>query len=169
MAATAAIANGGHYHEPRLVEEIVDESTGDARLMVGKEHLIAIKKPGNWDKIRTAMTHVVEGARGTARRLKNEHYRIAGKTGTAQVFTVKQDEEYDETKITKKMRDHALFIAYAPVEDPRIAVAVIVENGGHGGSVAAPVAKQVMDAWLLGRDRKTVIQASNTVSAGGQN
>ena len=81
--------------------------------------------------------------------IRNEHYHIAGKTGTAQVFTVKQDEEYDEEKIDKKMRDHALFIAFAPVEKPRIAVAVIVENGGHGGSVAAPIAKRIMDYHLL--------------------
>ena len=148
-AATAAIANGGHYHEPRLVEEILDESTGMVVPTDGKDHVIPIKDPLNWNKIRDAMTNVVEGPRGTARRLHNEHYRIAGKTGTAQVFTVKQDEEYEESKVSKKMRDHALFIAYAPVEDPQIAVAVIVENGGHGGSTAAPVAKEIMDAWLL--------------------
>ena len=148
-AATAAIANGGHYHEPRLVEEIVDESTGAVLPSGGKEHVIPVKNSSNWDEIHKSMIHVIEGARGTARHLRNEHYRIAGKTGTSQVFTVKQDEEYDESKIPKKMRDHALFIAYAPVEDPQIAVAVIVENGGHGGATAAPVAKQVMDAWLL--------------------
>jgi penicillin-binding protein 2 len=151
-AATAAIANGGYYHEPRLVEEIVDESTGIIARSEVEGHVVPIKDVANWNKIRDAMTHVVEGPRGTARRLHNEHYRIAGKTGTAQVFTVKQDEEYEESKVSKKMRDHALFIAYAPVEDPQIAVAVIVENGGHGGSTAAPVAKQIMDAWLL-KDR----------------
>ncbi|WP_456380049.1 penicillin-binding protein 2 [Thiolapillus sp.] len=148
-AATAAIANGGHYLEPRLVEEVVDESMGEVRPSDTKEHIIPINNPSNWDEIRKSMVHVIEGARGTARHLQNEHYRIAGKTGTAQVFTVKQDEEYDEETVPEKMRDHALFIAYAPVEDPQIAVAVIVENGGHGGATAAPVAKQVMDAWLL--------------------
>ncbi|WP_456414053.1 penicillin-binding protein 2 [Thiolapillus sp.] len=153
-AATAAIANGGRYHEPRLVEEIVDESTGAALPSGGKEYIIPVKNPDHWDEIRQSMIHVIEGQRGTARHLQNEHYRIAGKTGTAQVFTVKQDEEYDEETVPEKMRDHALFIAYAPVEDPRIAVAVIVENGGHGGATAAPVAKQVMDAWLLGADGK---------------
>ena len=94
------------------------------------------------------MAQVVEGARGTAKRIWTEQYRIAGKTGTAQVFTVKQDEEYDEEKVAKKMRDHALFIAFAPIENPRIAVAVIVENGGHGGSVAAPIARRIMDRYL---------------------
>ena len=149
-AATAAIANGGHYHEPRLVSAILDESNGDVSPEPGKTHTIPRHNPANWNKIREAMEHVVQGPRGTARQLKNEHYRIAGKTGTAQVFTVAQDAEYDEETVTKKMRDHALFIAYAPVEDPKIAIAVIVENGGHGGSTAAPVAKKVMDAWLLG-------------------
>jgi penicillin-binding protein 2 len=98
------------------------------------------------------MTNVVESPRGTAKRIRSDKYRIAGKTGTAQVFSVKQDEEYDEEKIEKKYRDHALFIAYAPIEDPQIAVAVVVENGGHGGSVAAPIAKRIMDAYLLGTD-----------------
>jgi penicillin-binding protein 2 len=95
------------------------------------------------------MTEVVEGPRGTAKRIHTDRYRIAGKTGTAQVFTVAQDEEYDEEGLDKKLRDHALFIAYAPVEDPQIAVAVVVENGGHGGSVAAPIARAIMDAYLL--------------------
>ncbi len=168
-AATAAIANGGLYHAPRLVDEIVDENTGAVHAVEEKAYPIPIKNPGNWDKIRDAMTHVVEGARGTARRLKNPYYRIAGKTGTAQVFTVKQDEEYEESKVSKKNRDHALFIAYAPVEDPQIAVAVIVENGGHGGSTAAPVAKKVMDAWLLGSDSKAFVQAHTSAATGEAN
>jgi penicillin-binding protein 2 len=81
----------------------------------------------------------------------NNDYRIAGKTGTAQVFTVKQNERYDEDKIPKHLRDHALFVSFAPAEKPRIAVAVIVENGGHGGSIAAPIAKAIMDYYLLGK------------------
>ncbi|MBA1331099.1 penicillin-binding protein, partial [Candidatus Endoriftia persephone str. Guaymas] len=93
---------------------------------------------------------VVQGPRGTARRIRNKKYRIAGKTGTAQVFSVGQDEEYDEKTVAKRKRDHALFIAFAPAEMPKIAVAVIVENGGHGGSVAAPIARKVMDQYLLG-------------------
>ena len=77
-------------------------------------------------------------------------YKTAGKTGTAQVFGIAQDDEYDEETVIKKLRDHALFISYAPVENPRIAVAVIVENGGHGSSSAAPIARRVMDAYLVG-------------------
>ena len=150
-AATAAIANGGHYLEPRLVAELLDENSGTSSVVESVDHPIPLHNEQNWNKVREAMTHVVEGRRGTARRIRNDDYRIAGKTGTAQVFTVAQDAEYNEEEVARHMRDHALFIAYAPVEDPRIAVAVIVENGGHGGSVAAPIAKRIMDAWLLGK------------------
>jgi penicillin-binding protein 2 len=75
-------------------------------------------------------------------------YQSAGKTGTAQVFTIKQEEKYNEDAIDFKMRDHALFIAFAPVHDPQIAVAIIAEHGGHGGSVAAPIAGEIIDAYL---------------------
>ena len=114
------------------------------------EKKIDIVDPIDWSDVATSMSNVVESPRGTAKRIRSDRYRIAGKTGTAQVFTVKQDEEYDEDKIDKKFRDHALFVAYAPVDDPQIAVAVIVENGGHGGSAAAPIARKIMDAYLLG-------------------
>jgi penicillin-binding protein 2 len=116
-----------------------------------EENDVPIKNKENWDKVLTAMERVVHHWRGTAYRAigKDAPYKIAGKTGTAQVFSVKQDEEYDEEKIDERLRDHALFIAFAPVEAPKIAVAVIVENGGHGGSTAAPIARKVMDYYLL--------------------
>ncbi len=148
-AATAALADDGRYREPRLVAELVDEATGERQPVQAVVHQIPIQDPANWEAIRQAMIHVVEDPHGTARRIRTNRYRIAGKTGTAQVFTVAQDAEYDEEKVARHMRDHALFIAYAPVEDPRIAVAVIVENGGHGGVAAAPIARKIMDAWLL--------------------
>ncbi len=156
-AATAAIANGGIYIEPRLVATITNASDGSVSFPDTRQEPIPTKDPLHWEKIKESMVHVIQGARGTARKLKNPYYRIAGKTGTAQVFTVKQDEEYKDLNVTKKMQDHALFIAYAPVEDPQIAIAVIVENGGHGGSTAAPVAKKVMDAWLLSDEAKQAI------------
>ena len=149
-AATAAIANDGIYFSPRVVNEIINEDTNEATKIPPVINDIPIGDQENWERIKAAMINVVEGERGTAKRIANNEYRIAGKTGTAQVFTVKQEEEYDEEAIEKKMRDHALFIAYAPVDNPRIAVAVIVENGGHGGSTAAPIAKRMMDAYLLG-------------------
>jgi penicillin-binding protein 2 len=110
---------------------------------------VSISNKRNWSEVHDAMVNVTEGKRGTAKRIRTPLYRIAGKTGTAQVFSVKQNEEYDEEKIAKKFRDHALFVAYAPADAPQIAVAVIVENGGHGGSTAAPIARKLMDAYLL--------------------
>ena len=97
------------------------------------------------------LTDVVNGEGGTARGIGwNAPYKIAGKTGTAQVKSVGQAESYSESRTAEHLRDHALFIAFAPVEDPKIAVAVIVENGGHGGSAAAPIARKIMDQYLLG-------------------
>jgi len=87
---------------------------------------------------------------GTARASgRRSAYSIAGKTGTAQVVAIAQGEEYDESALREELRDHALFIAFAPIENPKIAIAVVVENGGSGASVAAPIARQVMDQYFL--------------------
>ena len=145
-AATAAMANRGRLIEPRVVRATgtpgikAEDPTSAPVRRVPVEHDL------DWDNVIGAMTDVVE--HGTAKRIRTNAYRIAGKTGTAQVFTVGQKERYNESQVSERKRDHALFVAFAPVEDPRIAVAVIVENGGHGGSVAAPIARQVMDAYL---------------------
>ena len=107
-------------------------------------------KQRHWDYVIKAMEDVVHHPKGTAKVInKGLNYRIAGKTGTAQVIGIKQDEEYDAEKVALRNRDHALFIAFAPAEAPRIAVAVLVENGEHGSSTAAPIARKVMDAYLL--------------------
>ncbi len=147
-SATATLANRGQRIRPRMVESIdLPDGTRKATRMESTQ--LSQVDPEHWEQIIHAMQQVVEGMRGTARRIRSDHYSIAGKTGTAQVFTVKQDEEYDEKTVEKYKRDHALFIAFAPVDEPRIAIAVIVENGGHGGSVAAPIARKVMDRYLL--------------------
>ncbi|RDH91875.1 MAG: penicillin-binding protein 2 [endosymbiont of Seepiophila jonesi] len=147
-SATATLANRGQHIRPRMVESIdLPDGTQKATRMESTQ--LSQVDPEHWEQVIHAMQQVVEGLRGTARRIRSDHYSIAGKTGTAQVFTVKQDEEYDEATVEKRKRDHALFIAFAPVEEPRIAIAVIVENGGHGGSVAAPIARKVMDRYLL--------------------
>jgi penicillin-binding protein 2 len=145
--ATATLANRGKVVTPFLAKKI---QTAEITIQGGNKPGKQIPlKPVNLDNIITAMTHVIHGARGTARRLaKDIDYHIAGKTGTAQVFTVKQEEKYNEEDVSKKLRDHALFIAFAPVEAPKIAVAVIVENGGHGGSVAAPIAGKIIRQYL---------------------
>jgi penicillin-binding protein 2 len=95
------------------------------------------------------MDRVVNGLRGTAKRIApNSRYRIGGKTGTAQVYKLDKDKAYNEDELPMHLRDHALFIAFAPVEEPRIAIAVVVEHGGAGSKAAAPVARATLDAWL---------------------
>jgi penicillin-binding protein 2 len=95
------------------------------------------------------MHDVMQGPRGTARAVGiGAPYQMAGKSGTAQVISIAQDEEYDEEELEERLRDHALFIAFAPLENPRIAVAVIVENGSSGSGVAAPIARAIMDHHL---------------------
>ena len=154
-SATGALALKGMRFRPHLVKSVgYNDSEIEGRYetpveVAGQYHII---KDLNWEHIRKSMINVVHGLRGTAHGInKGLTYKVAGKTGTAQVFGIAQDEEYDEDIIAKKLRDHALFISYAPAENPRIAVAVIVENGSHGSTVAAPIARQVMDSYLLGK------------------
>ena len=148
--ATASLAMRGIRLRPRLVERAVDSASGDVEVV--EPEVIAEVQPieaPNWERIVEAMAGVVHGPRGTARKIGTGlDYRIAGKTGTAQVFTVGQNEKYDADKLDKKLHDHGLFIAFAPVERPRIAVAVIVENGGSGSGAAAPLARLVIEAYL---------------------
>jgi penicillin-binding protein 2 len=145
-AATAAMAHRGRLTAPRVARAThTPGATAEEPIPVPTRQ-IAVKDARQWDDIIRSMTQVVE--RGTAKRIRTDAYRIAGKTGTAQVFTVGQKESYRESQVPERMRDHALFVAFAPADDPRIALAVIVENGGLGGSVAAPIARKVMDAWL---------------------
>ncbi|ATG91884.1 penicillin-binding protein 2 [Methylomonas koyamae] len=145
--ATATLANYGKVVNPHLVQEIITpDYAAPPELRIVPDIPL---KPTNVDNILRSMTNVVHSPRGTAKLIaKNINYQIAGKTGTAQVFTVKQEEKYNEDAVDFKMRDHALFIALAPVHDPQIAVAVIAEHGGHGGSVAAPIAAEIIDAYL---------------------
>ena len=149
-SATAAIAMRGVRLRPRVVSRAVDAAGGDIEEFEPEPMapVRSIESP-NWEGVVEAMIGVVHGPRGTARRISDGlAYRIAGKTGTAQVFTTRQDEEYDPEKLDKKLHDHGLFIAFAPVERPRIAVAVVVENGGSGSGVAAPLARTIIDAYL---------------------
>jgi len=153
--ATATLANRGRVVMPHLVDRIVNSNYTKAG--VSKSKLQINLNPKNVEDIVSAMVNVVHGARGTARTLKQDiNYLIAGKTGTAQVFSVKQEEKYNEDEIAFKLRDHALFITFAPAYDPQIAVAVIVENGGHGGSVAAPIAGKIMKQFLMGSEEDVV-------------
>ncbi|HEY8219220.1 MAG TPA: penicillin-binding protein 2 [Methylobacter sp.] len=145
--ATATLANKGKVVTPFLVKNTATPAETDTELPVSD---ITVK-PENINSIISAMVNVIHDPHGTAKGIsKNITYQIAGKTGTAQVFNIKQDAKYNENEIDFKLRDHALFISFAPADDPKIAVAVVVENGGHGGSVAAPIAGQVIKQFLEG-------------------
>jgi penicillin-binding protein 2 len=159
--ATAAMANRGRLIQPRLARasRLPGATTETAFPIVSRQ--IDAGASSNWDEVIKGMSQVVESARGTAHRIRSPDYRIAGKTGTAQVFTIGQKESYNAAKVSERMRDHALFVAFAPVEDPRIAVAVLVENGGHGGSDAAPVARKVIDAYLGGSQLKSAEESAD--------
>jgi len=145
--ATATLANRGNVVTPFLVDKIVSATDTHAGPETHND-IIPLKK-SNVDAIVSAMVDVVHSERGTAHDLKKDfNYLMAGKTGTAQVLGIKQNAKYDENAIEFKYRDHALFIAFAPADDPKIAVAVIAENGGHGGSIAAPIAAKVIKQYL---------------------
>ena len=110
---------------------------------------IKIRENAHWDLVVGAMVDVVHGHRGTARHVgAGAAYDMAGKTGTAQVIGIGQDEEYDEDRLKPHLRDHGLFVAFAPADRPRIAVAVVVENGGSGSRSAAPIARSVIDHYI---------------------
>ena len=145
--ATATLAKRGKVVTPYLAERVIVQGK-DITIKRPDEQQIPLKS-SNIQHIIDAMVHVVHSPRGTAKRIaKGIDYQIAGKTGTAQVFTVKQDEEYNEAEIAFNMRDHALFIAFAPADNPKIAVAVIAEHGSHGSSTAAPIAGVVIKQYL---------------------
>ena len=145
--ATATLANKGKVFTPFLVNKIISAQGTRSGLELGNNYIPL--NSSNVNAVIEGMINVVHSAHGTAKGInKNLSYQIAGKTGTAQVMGIKQGAKYNENNIDFKFRDHALFVSFAPVNDPRIAVAVVVENGGHGGSVAAPIAGEVIKQFL---------------------
>lgn len=165
--ATATLANNGIATRPHLVTGIQENSSGLVRplpvinmdrvplqasnIAIVKQGMMAVTQPG-----------------GTASSVgAGSPYLIAAKTGTAQVVGIRQNEKYNAGRLAERHRDHALFIAYAPAENPKIAVAVIVENGGHGGSAAGPIARKVMDYYLLGKSPVTTPIKDKAVAAPG--
>jgi penicillin-binding protein 2 len=148
--ATANLANHGVVMKPHLVKVIEDIRTGEKRLTVPKESFRIPLKPEHLKVVRDAMVDV--NVAGTGRwAFQSAPYKVAGKTGTAQVIGIKQNEKYVESRVAERFRDHSLFIAFAPAEEPKIALAVIVENGGFGAAAAAPIARQVLAYYLLGK------------------
>lgn len=153
--ATATLSRYGIRKTPYLVAE--KQSPGGAR--VPKSHgqqppSVKVKNRDNITNVLQGMLHVVNGKRGTARRIgRNQRYKMAGKSGTAQVIGIAQGKRYKASEISERNRDHALFVAYAPFDKPRIAVAVIIENAGGGSRYAAPIARQVIDYYLVDQFR----------------
>ncbi len=147
--ATATLASGGQRRQPHLVREVVDVVAGTRRAAVQPALAPLAIKPEHLAVVRAAMVGVnVEGTSAAA--FKGAGYTSAAKTGTAQVVAIKQDEKYNASRTAERLRDHALFIAYAPAEAPTIALALVVENAGFGAASAAPIARRVFDYWLQG-------------------
>ena len=147
--ATALVANKGKWNRPRLARTVEGVPPVDENPIAD----IVLRNPSDWAKVTHGMEMVMQGARGTARKAAiGAKYRIAGKSGTAQVVAIRQGEKYDRSKVQERHRDHALFVGFAPADNPKIVVSVMVENGESGSGVAAPVVREIMDAWLLGAD-----------------
>jgi penicillin-binding protein 2 len=148
--AMSVLVNGGTVYKPRLITRINNTRTGELR-EVAPEVVRKFKlKRDNVEFIKRAMVGVIKEGTG-GRAFNGATYAAGGKTGTAQVIAIKQNEKYEEAKVAERHRDHSLFIAFAPVDSPRIALAIIVENGGFGARAAAPVARTVLDYFMLGK------------------
>lgn len=146
--ATAVMANRGKWVIPRL---IASHNNVPEDVPHGDIPDIQLNDPANWDKMFEAMRKVISSPKGTARGLQSRlEFPIAGKTGTAQVVGIKQNAKYDSKALRERLRDHALFIAFAPIDDPQIAMAVIVENGESSGRTAAPIAQTLINFYLGG-------------------
>jgi penicillin-binding protein 2 len=157
--ATATLANNGVAHTPHLVKEIRGAQAKDNRI-IANEPLADLKiNPEHLDLVKRAMAAVTQPGGTAVAASAGAEYHIAGKTGTAQVVGMKQGEKYDASKIDERHRDHAWFIAFAPAEQPKIALVVLAENGGHGGGTAAPIARKVFDYYLLGKAPKPLVDA----------
>ena len=148
--ATATLANEGLKMKPHLVREVID--------IVTREHQLIAKQPIGQLPVKAANIAVIKNAligvniEGTsASSFRNAEYQSAGKTGTAQVIQIKQNEKYDASKVDERHRDHALYMAFAPANDPKVALAMVVENAGFGAQSAAPIARRVFDYVLLGK------------------
>ena len=148
--AVAALVNGGTLFSPRLLYASKPAGVERATRVRAPSNLqIPIHDPQNWQTILDGMDLVVNGSRGTARKVAvDAHFRTGGKTGTAQVYQLAAGKKRNQEEVAEHLKDHAWFIAFAPVEAPRVAIAVVVEHGGGGSTAAAPVARATLDAWL---------------------
>ena len=158
-AATTAMARRGNFIEPHF--SVLEDVDAGAPVPLGDSM--------DWKRMIDAMEDVLHGERGTARgAARGLNYRIAGKTGTVQVVGIAQEEEYKEEEIEERLRDHALFVGFAPADSPSIVLALVIENGGSGGTTAAPVARQIFDYWVLERNEGERAPDETYVSAMNQ-
>jgi len=148
--AMATLANGGSMYRPHLIAYVDDPRTGEQRPVEPElVHKVPVRRD-HLEFVKRAMAGV--NKEGTAARsFASAPYTSGGKTGTAQLIGIKQNEKYDESKVAERLRDHSLFIVFAPLENPKIALSVVVENGGFGARAAAPIARTVLDYYLLGK------------------
>ncbi len=147
-SATGILANDGIKMKPHLVKEVVDVLTRNAQQTLREIKAEISAKPVNIEVIKRALVGVnTEGTGATA--FRGAGYVAAGKTGTAQVVSIGKNEKYNAANIAERFRDHALYMAFAPADNPQIALAMVVENAGFGGAAAAPIARRVFDYWLL--------------------
>lgn len=149
--ATATLANRGIRIRPHLRRAVgaPDDDSRPAPIVELQHEPIVLQDMQHWGDVIESMRQVVHGRTGSARAIgRGLAYEIAGKTGTAQVFGIAQDAKYDASKLARELHDHGLFVTFAPIEDPEIALAVVVEHGGSGSGVAAPIARQVLDAYM---------------------
>ena len=154
-AATTAMARRGNFIEPHF--SVLEDVDAGAPVPLGDSM--------DWERMIDAMEDVLHGERGTARgAARGLNYRIAGKTGTVQVVGIAQEEEYKEDEIEERLRDHALFVGFAPADSPSIVLALVIENGGSGGTTAAPVARQIFDYWMLERNEGALAPDETYVS-----
>ncbi len=150
--AAAIVAARGHNWRPRLVTAVRDSTIQTIRKLPPiEESMVPLRDPSLWDTVIEGMELVARPGGTASSAFVGVPYRVAAKTGTAQVFSLGQNQKYNAAALAERLRDHALFIAFAPAEDPKIAIAVLVENGGHGGAAAAPIARRIFDAYLLGK------------------
>lgn len=151
--ANATLASRGKPFQPRLVIGTENGMTGEVTLLEPRAQLTLDLDDADWQRIHDAMLGVTENIGGSAREvMAGTAYRVAGKTGTVQVYSLAQDEEYDEENLEERLRDHGLFLAYAPAEAPSISLAVVVENRGGGSRTAAPIARQILDVYFTGAE-----------------
>ena len=156
-SATATLANDGIGYKPHLVREVKNSRTNEIQKLKNDPEIDLKLDQAHLDLVKRAMAAVTQPGGTAAQASAGAPYTIAGKTGTAQVVGMKQGEKYDASKLDERHRDHAWFISFAPVDKPRIAVVVLAENGGHGGGTAAPIARKVMDYYLLGKVPQPVV------------